>query len=203
MLEDEILEIFDYPAYFKLTGQRLPDNRMGIFERLSADQLIFKDVGGRWNISNLGAILFAVDLSQFDSSISRKAVRFVAYEGNHRASTVTHRQDGNKGYASGFEGLVGYINNLLPQNEHIGAAFRESKPLFPELAIRELVANALIHQDMSIRGVGPQIELFCDRIEITNPGKPLVQAERMIDLPPRSRNEGLASLMRRMKNEYL
>ena len=196
--EDEVLELLDYPAYFKLTGQRLPDNRTGIFDRMSAEQLIFKDVGGRWNISNLGAILFAVDLSQFDSSISRKAVRFVAYEGNHRASTVTHRQDGNKGYASGFEGLVGYINNLLPQNEHIGAAFRESKPLFPELAIRELVANALIHQDMSIRGAGPQIELFCDRIEITNPGQPLVKTERMIDLPPRSRNEALASLMRRM-----
>ena len=196
--EDDVLELLDYPAYFKLTGQRLPDNRAGIFERLSAEQLIFKDVGGRWNISNLGAILFAADLSQFDSAISRKAVRFVAYEGNNKASKVTHRQDGNKGYATGFEGLVGYINNLLPSNEHIGAAFRETKPLFPELAIRELVANALIHQDMSIRGAGPQIELFCDRIEITNPGQPLVQAARMIDLPPRSRNESLASLMRRM-----
>ncbi len=30
-------------------------------------------------------------------------------------------------------------------------------PLFPELAIRELVANALIHQDMTITGAGPQI----------------------------------------------
>ena len=45
---------------------------------------------------------------------------------------------------------------------------------------------------------GPQIELFSDRIEISNPGAPLVKPERMIDLPPRSRNEALASLMRRM-----
>jgi len=103
-----------------------------------------------------------------------------------------------KGYASGFEGLISYINGLLPRNEHIGAAFREVQPLFPELAIRELIANALIHQDLTIRGAGPQIELFQDRIEITNPGHPLVQIDRMIDLPPRSRNEMLASLMRRM-----
>jgi len=75
---------------------------------------------------------------------------------------------------------VNYINNLLPQNEHIGAAFR------------------LIHQDMTISGAGPQVELFNDRLEITNPGEPLVQTDRMIDLPPRSRNEALASLMRRM-----
>jgi ATP-dependent DNA helicase RecG len=197
--EDEVLSLLDYPSYFSLTKQRLPDNRAGIFEKLQADQLVNVDVGSRWNITNLGAILFATDLSQFDPSIARKAVRFVAYDGNNKAATVTHRLDGQKGYASGFEGLIGFINGLLPKNEHIGVAFREEKPLFPEIAIRELIANALIHQDMTISGAGPHIELFSDRIEIINPGRPLVQTERMIDLPPRSRNEALASLMRRMK----
>ena len=52
---------------------------------------------------------------------------------------------------------------------------------------------------MTIQGAGPQIELFSDRIEITNPGAPLIRTDRMIDLPPRSRNETLASLMRRMR----
>lgn len=195
---DTVLELLDYPSYFRMTAQNLPDNRQGIFERLEADQLIKPDVGGRWGITHLGAILFANDLDQFDPSLARKAVRFVAYQGINRASMVTHRQDGKKGYATGFEGLVNYINGLLPQNEHIGAAFRESHSLYPERAIRELVANALIHQDMTISGAGPQIELFADRMEIANPGKPLVKPERMIDLPPRSRNEALASLMRRM-----
>ena len=197
--QDDVLDLLDYPAYFKMTGQHLPDNRQGIFERLLADQLISSDVGGRWNITQLGAILFANDLDQFDSAIARKAVRFIAYQGNNRASTVTHRQDDRKGYANGFEGLVSFINNLLPQNEHIGAAFREAKQMYPEIAVRELIANALIHQDMTIRGAGPQVELFIDRIEITNPGKPLINTDRMIDLPPRSRNEALASLMRRMR----
>ena len=196
--EDDVLVLLDYPSYFTLTKQRLPDNRVGIFEHLGADKLIVKDVGGRWNITNLGAILFANDLNTFDSSLARKAVRFVAYEGENKASTVTHRQDGIKGYAAGFEGLVSYINNLLPKNEYIGEAFRESQPLFPEIAVRELIANALIHQDLTVRGAGPQIESFKNRMEITNPGKPLVQVDRMIDLPPRSRNEALAALMRRM-----
>jgi predicted HTH transcriptional regulator len=197
--EDTVLDLLDYPAYFKLTGQSLPDNRQGIFERLEADQLLIQDVGGRWNITNLGAILFASDLEQFDPAIARKALRFVAYDGRNKATTVTHRQDGKKGYATGFEGLVNFINNLLPQNEHIGSAFREQQRLYPEIAIRELIANALIHQDMTISGAGPQVELFDDRLEITNPGQPLVTTDRMIDLPPRSRNEALASLMRRMK----
>jgi predicted HTH transcriptional regulator len=69
--------------------------------------------------------------------------------------------------------------------------------MFPELAVRELVANALIHQDLTIVGAGPTVEIFADRIEITNPGAPLVDVNRFIDSPPISRNEALASLMRR------
>ncbi|MBK7326913.1 putative transcriptional regulator [Candidatus Propionivibrio aalborgensis] len=195
---DDVLALLDYSQYFRLTKQPLPDNRAGIFDRLEADRLIVRDVGERWNITNLGAILFATRLSDFEASLARKGVRFVAYGGNNRAAAVTYRHDGQKGYAAGFEGLVGYLNDLLPKNEHIGAALREAHPLFPELAIRELVANALIHQDMTVTGAGPQIELFNDRIEITNPGRSLVKLDRMIDLPPRSRNEALASLMRRM-----
>ncbi len=195
---DEVLTLLDYSQYFQLTKQPLPDNRAGIFDKLEADRLIVRDVGGRWNITNLGAILFAMRLSDFEPNLARKAVRFVAYGGKNRTATVTHRLDGQTGYAVGFQGLVDYLNGLLPRNEHIGAALREARPLFPELAIRELVANALIHQDMTVSGAGPQIELFEDRLEISNPGAPLVKPERMIDLPPRSRNEALASLMRRM-----
>lgn len=70
--------------------------------------------------------------------------------------------------------------------------------MYPELAVRELVANAIIHQDFSLRGTGPMIEIFSDRMEITNPGIPLVQVERFIDSPPRSRNEAIASFLRRV-----
>lgn len=196
---DDVLAKLDYASYFDLTGQPLPDNRTGIFDKLVADRLVQPDAGGHWSITNLGAVLFAKRLSDFSPSIARKAVRFVAYDGMSRANTVTHRQDGQRGYAAGFKGLVEYIDGLLPRNEHIGKAFREDRPLYPSIALRELVANALIHQDMTVVGAGPLIELFADRMEITNPGKPLVSPDRFLDLPPRSRNEALASLIRRMR----
>lgn len=196
---DEVVKLIDYPAYFKLTKQNLPANKAGILERLSADSLIKKDVGGHWNITNLGAILFAENLDDFDTALSRKGIRFVAYDGDNRAATVKQRIDGKKGYSKAFSGVVSYINNLLPVNELIGSTQRKSQLLFPEIAIRETIANALIHQDMTISGAGPLVELFDTRIEVTNPGKSLVQTDRMIDLPPRSRNEALASLMRRME----
>ena len=94
---------------------------------------------------------------------------------------------------------MGYINGLLPTNEVIGQALRKTVPMFPELAVRELVANALIHQEFSVTGAGPMVEIFDDRIEITNPGAPLVDTLRFVDTPPKSRNEALASLMRRFR----
>ena len=45
---------------------------------------------------------------------------------------------------------------------------------------------------------GSTIELFSDRIEITNPGTPLINTLRFIDEPPQSRNEALAAFMRRL-----
>jgi len=195
---EDVLSLLDYAAYFKLTDQALPSNHGSILDTLRADRLIEPDVGGKWNILNLGAILFATNLNEFGGGLERKSVRFVRYGGEDRTATVTNRRDGQQGYASGFEGLLAYIDGLLPQNEHIGQALRQSQPLFPELSVRELVANALIHQDMTITGAGPQIELFQNRMEITNPGNSLVETDRMIDLPPRSRNEAMASLMRRM-----
>jgi predicted HTH transcriptional regulator len=42
------------------------------------------------------------------------------------------------------------------------------------------------------------VEIFEDRMEISNPGQPLVKTDRFLDTPPRSRNEALASFMRRI-----
>jgi predicted HTH transcriptional regulator len=86
----------------------------------------------------------------------------------------------------------------LPSNEVIENALRKKVKVYPETAIREFVANALIHQDFSVTGSGVMIEIFTDRIEITNPGVPLVDTNRFIDTAPKSRNENLASLMRRL-----
>lgn len=193
---EEVLKLLDYPSYFDLTDQALPEGRDGILSALEAERFISKNSNGLWSISNLGAILLAKKLQDF-RHLNRKAVRLILYRGNNRVETI-RELEGNKGYALGFEGLIDYIKTLLPSNEEIGKAFRKEVPMYPELAIRELVANAIIHQDFSLTGTGPMIELFESRMEITNPGLPLVDTERFLDSPPQSRNEALASFMRRI-----
>lgn len=193
---EDVLKLLDYPAYFDLVELPLPEGREGILKALQADQIINPSDAGFWTITNLGAILFAKQLPSF-KHLARKAVRLVLYKGNDRYETI-RELDGKKGYAIGFEGLIDTLKTLLPANEEIGKVMRKEVPMYPELALRELVANAIIHQDFNLTGTGPMIEVFAHRIEITNPGTPLVSTDRFLDSPPRSRNEGLASLMRRI-----
>lgn len=193
--DDEVLRLLDYTAYFDLLNLPIPEGRAGFLGALADERLIVRAPTGRWNITNLGALLFAKKLAEFPG-LSRKAVRVIHYKGNSRIETIKE-QIGGKGYANGFEGLITYINGLVPSNEVIGSALRKTVPMYPELAVRELVTNALIHQDLSITGTGPMVEIFDNRMEITNPGKPLVSPDRFLDTPPRSRNEQLAALMRR------
>jgi ATP-dependent DNA helicase RecG len=193
----DVLSLLDYPSYFELLKKPLPDNRASIIANLTDEKLLeFDRLRDTFTITNLGAILFARDLSKF-SHLSRKAVRLVIYNGRDR--TEARREiSGQLGYASGFSGLVAYLNDLLPANEQITKALRTQVRMYPEIAIRELIANALIHQDFRITGTGPIIEVFVGRIEITNPGTPLIDTNRFLDAPPQSRNERLGSLMRRM-----
>ncbi|MEE9355816.1 MAG: ATP-binding protein [Methylococcaceae bacterium] len=193
---EQVLKLLDYPAYFEFLDLPLPEGRDGILSAFSSDHLIEQTDSGNWNITNLGAVLFAKQLGDF-RHLSRKVVRVIHYKGNSRIETV-REITGNKGYAVGYGGLIDYLKTMIPSNEEIGKAFRREVPMYPELAIRELVANAIIHQDFTLTGTGPMIELFESRLEITNPGIPLIDTQRFLDTPPQSRNEALASFMRRV-----
>ena len=92
--------------------------------------------------------------------------------------------------------MIEYIMAQTPANEHVGDVIRAETSMYPQAAVREVVANALIHQDFGVTGGGPMADIFPDRIEVTNPGEPLIEIERLMDAPPRSRNQALAMLMR-------
>lgn len=192
----DVLATLDYPAYFDLLRVPPADGREGILQALAHDRLIERNQAGGYDITNLGAILFARRLAEFPG-LRRKAVRLIRYRGSGRTQTE-REQEGGKGYAAGFEGLVSHVRAWTPSNEVLGPAFRREVPMFPAVAIRELVANALIHQDFAVTGAGPMIEIFDRRLEISNPGEPLIDTRRFLDTQPRSRNEKLASLMRRL-----
>ena len=191
----DIVRLLDTQAYFDLMDLPYPTNQEGVIERFIMDGLVVKN-DDSYSITNVGAILFAKNLHAF-KSLERKIVRVVQYKGNNKIETILD-EEFTQGYAVGFKTLVKFINDLLPRNEAIGDVFRKDIRMYPQLAIRELVANSIIHQDFSLTGTATIIEVYSDRIEFSNPGVPLIDTVRFID-EYRSRNEKIASLMRRMK----
>ncbi len=193
----EAVQLLDFSIYFDIKKEPIPTELDGVVHYLNQEDIIKKQDNGLYAITNMGAILFAKKLSDFPR-LERKAVRVVQYKDNNRLEML--KEDiGNKGYAVGFDGLLKYVEALLPSKEVIEGAVRHKQMTYPSIALREAIANALIHQDFSVTGTGVVIEVFKDRIEITNPGIPLVDVSRIIDNPPKSRNEKLASLMRRLR----
>lgn len=193
---DDVLRLLDYPAFFELVGLPLPTNKAGLLEALKKEEIVNEAKSGKWEITNLGAVLFARKLPDF-KHLKRKGVRVILYNDTSRLQAV-REEEIQQGYAVGYERLIEAIMYFIPTKEVIVAGFRKKITKFPELAVRELVANAVIHQDFYSQGTSIMIEIFSNRIEITNPGVPLVNIDRFLDSPPKSRNESIASFMRRI-----
>lgn len=193
---EEVVALLDTQSFFDLMQLPYPTSRDGVLERLAQERLIERKTDG-WSIANLAAILLAKRLDAFSPELARKAARVVIYEGTNKLAT-RYDEPQPQGYAVGFEKLVDFVHSSAPRNHFVEQALRDEVKMFPRQAIRELVANALVHQDFEATGQSVMVEMYTDRLEVSNPGLPPIKVERFID-EFRSRNERLAELMRRMR----
>ncbi len=193
----EVITLLEYGKILELLGKPIPSDLDEILKWMEDEKIIVNVDGKGFYITNFGAVAAAKDLTQFDG-LSRKSVRLIKYDGVNKAGS-SKEFPGHKGYAIGFEGLISFTQGLLQDSEVIKNALRVDTAIYPEIALRELIANILIHQDFSVRGAGPMIEIFDDRIVFSNPGKllPSKSIDRLIRTTPESRNEVLASAFRR------
>lgn len=192
--DQQAVEVLDTQSYFELLNRPYPATRSAVIERLVRDRILSETARG-FDISNLGALLFARRLADF-AELGRKAPRVIVYDGVTKIRTRLE-QIGSKGYAVGFAGLIEFVASQIPANEVISEAFRKDVRMFPPIMIRETIANALIHQDLAVTGASVMVEIFANRIEVSNPGSPTVEVDRFID-EYRSRNEWMADVMRRI-----
>ncbi len=190
---DQVFSLLSYETYFDMMNIPLPSDKEGIIDRFISEKIILQDEVG-YSVTELGALLFAKRLSDFDM-LRRKQIRVITYKGKSKIETI-REQAFDIGYAVGFKNMVTYINSQLPSNEEIGQALRAKVIMYPEIAVREIVANMVVHQDLAEQGF-PMVEIYSDRIEISNPGQPIISVERFID-EYNSRNPSLADMLRRL-----
>ena len=192
---DDVFAKLDTSVIYKLRNIPEPQNPGEILRGMVESRFLIDNMQGGYDITNLGAILLARDIKAFPS-IAGKSVRVIKYVGRDKSKSEFEQQAG-KGYAVGFSGMIRFLMVRLPSDERYTDGVRRQVPMCPETAIREVIANALIHQDFTVTGAGPVIEIYENRIEVTNAGNSLIEPDRMLN-ERRSRNERLASTMRDM-----
>lgn len=189
VMDETVLELLDYEKLYELIDKRIPQNKSRIMDQMCEFGMIERK-DDRYDILNLGAILFARKLKDF--GLENKEVIVRKYSGtNNLVMELEYKM--SVGYAVGFEDIVDTVMRFTSK-EKIEVR-RESVPTYPRVAVREFAANLKVHQDFAIKGMPITIEIFANRLVITNPGYSLNDVNRLIDLPPHSRNEQMAQLM--------
>ncbi len=147
----------------------------GPFEQTLMRLRVVRDVEGVLRPTLAGLLVFGDYPQQF---VPQLCITFLQYYG----TTETEKGPRGERFLDNrkFEGSIPVM--LADARDHVMAMIRKSSlitgllrqeiPEYPEEAIREAIANAVVHRDYShfVRGSYIQIRLFADRLEIQSPG---------------------------------
>jgi len=177
----DVASLLDIDLYLRLSGHR-DKRRADQLGRLVADRVISEQPDGRFTIHRHGALLFAVDLADF-ANLAPKAIRVTQFDGPSRLAPVVFEEALAAGYASSSLAATSAVTELLRARS------------MSTVAVGEMIMNSVLHQDLEQRDGGPAVDIFSDRVEVSNPGVPLGALDRLVDERPRFRNAELVRLM--------
>ncbi|WP_303251469.1 RNA-binding domain-containing protein [uncultured Senegalimassilia sp.] len=193
---NDIPELLDIAKYFELLGLRQPSSTELALAPLLEQEIVQVQDNGKYGIANLGALLLARSLSQF-FSLRKRAIRVIRFRGKGNTDILDDRTF-DSGYAMSLSEVEAHIMSMIPSQEVDDGAFRRIVYAYPRRAVRELLANAVIHQDLADASSGPLVGMYENRIEFSNPGASLIPPNRVLNAQPKTRNNALVGLLRQM-----
>ncbi|MES2616227.1 MAG: ATP-binding protein [Bdellovibrionota bacterium] len=186
---------FDFSIVFDRLGNQKFLSKDAQYERLKNLKLLAL-IGTKYVPTNLGIITCCRNLYTIPG-FERCCVRVLTIAGTSKIVSAKE-----KIFTSGcileLDNIVKFIINTIPHNEVIQHATRVDTPIVPEIAIRELIGNAIVHRDYSRNDSYVLVEIYNNRIEIISPGGLYadITVDRLLDHPPRTRNEVLAEFLK-------
>ena len=187
---DEVLRLLDYPGYCRYLGMAISSSQEKVLADLENEGFVARNDAGGWNVTSMGALMVASDFGE-SRALAKRAVRVIQHRGSSRLDGI-QEQTFAEGYAISHEEVVRFVMAIIPQEEVLDGAIRRKAVSFPEVAVRELTANMMVHQALDQRGMSPMVEVFDGRIEFSNAGAPFVGVARIIDTVPQLRNGAMA-----------
>ena len=193
---DEVGDLLNVGAYYDALGLRPPSDSDAVLGDLVSQDLLLAQDNARYSISNLGALLIAKRLTDFPG-LRRRQLRIVQFEGTSRLAIIDDRFF-DEGYVTALPAAEDFLMSVTPAHEELEGMYRRVRNAFPRAAVRELLANTVIHQDLSNTMQYPEVHVFEDRLEFSNPGTLLVPEERILNALPKTRNGRLVDMLRLM-----
>jgi ATP-dependent DNA helicase RecG len=117
-------------------------------------------------INNTGVLFFVKNPTRF---IPQSAVTCVAYKGNTKVD-ILDKKTFEFDLISNIDETIAFLKRHLNLAYEIKAKRRVEKMEIPEVVLREAIVNAAAHRDYFEKGATVMIELFDNRVEISNPG---------------------------------
>lgn len=160
-LSEDTLDMDKVQSVFKSVNRSISKNKLeslGLLVRYA----------GRKTISNGGLILFGkrIDRNRFFPDARVSCARF---RGTDKSQFID-RLDIEGGILGAVEDVPKFIRRNTRLYSKIESFKREDISAYSELAVREVLVNALAHTDYSLSGMRVLISIFSDRMEIQNPG---------------------------------
>jgi len=149
-----------------------------------------------------GFLIFSKNKPQEKQNFSRYVVRCVKYKGSNVATDIIDNIDIDGTLDCQIDDMQKFILRNIRMGAEIIGTKRVERYEYPEKAIREIIANAVIHRNYKITETYTQVNVFEDRIEVLNPGclPPGVTIENIKDAQV-SRNEIIAARLKEL--DYL
>ena len=150
-----------------------------------------------------GLLAFGRD-SAIDSYLKNAYIDFKKFPGvnkvndNNPSRIYLDRIEFHGDVISQFNKAFEYVKSKLPKEAILNnkTGLREERYILPEEALREALANALAHRDYLIDSSCINIDLYSDRIELSNPGESLVAIEDLEKSASKARNPSLMDFLK-------
>jgi len=144
-----------------------------------------------------GFLIFSKERPQNKKQFSRYVIRCVRFKGSNVVSEIIDKLDIKETIDTQIDEMHKFILRNIKKSAKIIGTKRVERYEYPEKAIREIVANAVIHRDYKITETYTQVNIFEDRIEVFNAGclPPGVTIENIKDAQV-SRNEIIAARLK-------
>ena len=115
-------------------------------------------------------------------------------------SPVVFDKEFKEGIVEAFKSTYRDLNGLIPRRERIDleSGRRLVELSIPHAVVREVLSNAFAHQDLSSEEDGIVIEIFKNRVEITNSGRPVLDPLHFLDGGPAIKNEKIFAEMKNL-----